>query len=149
MIRLDDALGNITTLGFDTAPFIYFIERHPTYIDRVRAIFQRVDSGVVIGYSSMITLTETLTQPKQTGNRHLEQAYRSVLLHSRNFTLLPITAVIAERAADLRARYRIRTPDALQLAGALDVGCQAFVTNDGGLKRVTDLRVIVLDEVVV
>jgi len=46
---------------------------------------------------------------------------------------------------DLRARYSLRTPDALQLAAALSVGCEAFLTNDHDLERVTDLRVRVLD----
>ena len=63
----------------------------------------------------MITLTEVLTQPKQKGNMTLEQEYRDLLLHSRNFTLIPIDSAVAERAADLRARYRFRTPDALQI----------------------------------
>ena len=27
-MKLDDALVNVVRLGFDTAPFIYFIERH-------------------------------------------------------------------------------------------------------------------------
>jgi len=48
--------------------------------------------------------------------------------------------------AELRARHNLRTPDALQIAAALVTGCQAFLTNDGSLKRVTDLSVLVLDE---
>ena len=94
----------------------------------------------------MVTLTEVLTQPKQKGNTTVEQEYRDLLLHSRNFKLLPIDSVIAERAADLRARYRFRTPDALQIAAALAAGCQAFLTNDSALKRTTELRVLVLDD---
>lgn len=44
-MKLRDALGDVGTLGIETAPFIYFVEKHPTYVDRMRAIFQRVDSG--------------------------------------------------------------------------------------------------------
>jgi hypothetical protein len=40
MTRLDEALAAVTTLGFDTSPFIYFIERHPTYIPTVRSFFE-------------------------------------------------------------------------------------------------------------
>jgi predicted nucleic acid-binding protein len=36
--------------------------------------------------------------------------------------------------------------DALQIAVALEAGCEAFLTNDRTLKRVTELRVLVLDE---
>lgn len=50
-------------------------------------------------------------------------------------------------AADFRARYNLSLPDALQAAVALVAGCDAFLTNDAALKRVTELRVITLDEV--
>lgn len=76
----------------------------------------------------------------------VEARYRDLLLHSRNFALLDVNVAIAERAAGLRAQYRLRTPDALQIAAALVNGCEAFLTNDIGLKRVTDLRILVLEE---
>ena len=146
MRKLDEALAGITALGFDTAPLIYFVERHPAYVDMIREVLRRVDSGVITGYSSVVTLTEVLTQPKRVGNTTVENEYRDLLLHSRNFGLILIDASIAERAADLRARYSLRTPDALQIAAALAAGCEAFLTNDPPLKRVTELRVLVLDE---
>lgn len=31
-MRLDEALQGILRLGIDTAPFIYFVERHPDYL---------------------------------------------------------------------------------------------------------------------
>ena len=40
----------------------------------------------------------------------------------------------------------MRLPDALQLAVALQEGCEAFLTNDPRLKRVAEPRVLVLDE---
>ncbi|WP_404987325.1 type II toxin-antitoxin system VapC family toxin [Candidatus Hadarchaeum sp.] len=55
-------------------------------------------------------------------------------------------AAIAERAADLRARYGLRTPDALQVATALHAGATAFLTNDARLKAVRELEVVLLDE---
>ena len=146
MSIIDEVLVGVPSLGFDTAPLIYLVERHPAYVAIVREFVRRVDTGAILGYSSMVTLTEVLTQPKQKGNTALEQEYRDLLLHSRNFTLLPIDPVIAERAADLRARYRFRTPDALQIAAALTTGCQAFLTNDPQLKRTAELRVLILDD---
>jgi predicted nucleic acid-binding protein len=106
-----------------------------------------VDSGTIRGFASVVTLTEVLTQPIRFGNTSLEISYRNLLLQSRNFALISIDPAIAEQAADLRARYNVRTPDALQIAAALNIGCDAFLMNDAGLKRVTELRIIVLDEI--
>ena len=146
MRRLDEVLRDITLLGFDTAPLIYFVERHPAYLDLMRTVLRRVEAGSITGYSSVVTLTEVLTLPIRVGNIAVAQAYRDVLLHSRHFILVSIDAAVAEQAADLRARYTLRTPDALQIAAALYRGCQAFLTNDTTLKRVTDLQILVLDE---
>jgi predicted nucleic acid-binding protein len=146
-MKLDDALSGVTQLGFDTPPFIYFVERHPAYVNLVRAVIQRVDSGAILGCASVVTLTEVLTQPIRFGNITLELSYRNLLLQSRNFALISIDPVIAKQAADLRARYNLRTPDALQIAAALNAGCEAFLTNDAGLKRVAELRIIILDEI--
>jgi len=82
MIKLDEALAAVTALGLDTPPFIYFIEQHPSYLTVVREIFRRVDSMAIAGYSSMITLTEVLTQPKRLQNSTVENEYLSLLLYS-------------------------------------------------------------------
>jgi predicted nucleic acid-binding protein len=46
----------------------------------------------------------------------------------------------------LRAQHGIRLPEALQIATALQAGASLFVTNDARLRRVTDVRVLVLDD---
>ena len=51
------------------------------------------------------------------------------------------------QAGELRARYNITLPDALQISSALAAGCEAFLTNDVALNRVTDLNVITFNDV--
>ena len=55
---------------------------------------------------------------------------------------------VVDPAAQLRARYRVTLADAFQVAAAISEGCDALLTNDLGLRRVNELRVIVLDELV-
>lgn len=145
-MKIEDALKSITSVALDTAPLIYFVERHPAYTQLMRSIIERVDSGEVSGFSSVITLTEVLTLPKRIGNQSLERQYSDLLLYSRNFTLVDVNPEIAENAADLRARYNLRTPDALQISTAISSGCQAFITNDSTLKRVNELKILTLTE---
>jgi predicted nucleic acid-binding protein len=146
MTKLDDALTGVTRLGFDTAPIIYFVEAHPQYDALVTEVFQRVADGALTGYTSVIALTEVLVHPLRHSDAHLQQQYRDLLLNSDNFETCSVDPHIAELAADLRARYNLRTPDALQIAAALDANCEAFLTNDAALRRVTELRVLVLDD---
>lgn len=146
MTTLNDALAGVIRLGVDTAPVIYFIEANPKYDSLVTEIFQRIDHEQIRGVTSVITLIEVLIHPLLKHDTHLQQEYRDLLLQSSNFETVPIDLAVAEQAALLRARYNLRTPDALQVATALCAGCDAFLTNDASLRRVTEPRILVLDD---
>ncbi len=71
------------------------------------------------------------------------------MLHTRGIQSLEMTAPIAEKAGELRAKYSnkiLKTPDAIQIATALLAGCNAMITNDLGWKAVTEIEVIVLED---
>ena len=146
MTKIADALSNVTRLALDTVALIYFVEEHPDYIARVDQVFHRIDQGEMEAVTSILTLTEVLVQPIRKGDASLRERYRTLLLHSRHFRTLPIESAIAVRAADIRARYGLRTPDALQIATALESGCDAFLTNDLRLRRIVEIPVLLLDD---
>jgi len=145
-VKISDALEGVQRLYTETAPLIYYVEENPTYVAKMNAIIEAIEDRPIEAVSSVITLTEVLTYPLKLGNTRLEREYRDILLHSVGFRLLTITAQIAESAAALRARYNLRTPDALHVAAGIDARCDAFLTNDTGIKRVTEIAVLVLDE---
>ena len=148
-MNISAALASVEQLYIEAAPLIYYVEEHPTYIDRMDAIIAAVEATGITLASSVILLTEVLPQPRKVGNAVLEQEYRDILLYSRGYHLFVVTPEIAEAAAGLRARYNLRTPDALHMATAIVAGCDAFLTNDAKFKRVTEMRVLLLDELVV
>ncbi len=145
-MTVDEALDGIGLLYVETAPFIYFVERHPTYIERMRAVFQHVHPEITPVITSAITLTEVLTLPIKLKQQHYHHEYREMLLNTEAISTLPVDAFIAEQAAHFRAKYSLRTPDALHIATAVSAACEAFLTNDLALKRVTEVHVLVLDE---
>lgn len=87
-----------------------------------------------------------LVQPLRQQNQILVEEYRNILSNAENLTMSPITAEIAESAAQIRAKYDIRTPDALQIATALAINCQFFLTNDEHLKKVSEIQVRTLKD---
>jgi predicted nucleic acid-binding protein len=58
--------------------------------------------------------------------------------------MLPLTAQVFDRAAQIRADLNFKTPDALHLAAAIEGGCDCFLTNDMRLSRCTDITIEVL-----
>lgn len=145
-VKISAAFGKVKRLYAEAAPFIYFVEANPQYLDQMDVIFKRLDAGEIQGFTSAITLTEVLMLPVRLGRRDLETAYRSILLHNTSVSLIQASGEIAEQAAHLCARYNLRTPDALHVATALDSKCDAFLTNDKGLRRITEIAVLVADD---
>lgn len=103
-------------------------------------------AGEVSGWTSVVSLSEVLVQPLVSGRDDRHQAYRELLLNSSNFHTLPVNPNVADNAARMRAKYGLRLPDAIQIAFAIDTGCQAIICNDHSMRRVNDLRVLILDD---
>jgi predicted nucleic acid-binding protein len=88
-----------------------------------------------------------LVKPLRDGDDALADEFRSIVVGARNVSLVPVSLNHAERAADLRARFGLRTPDAIHIATAFEDGCTHIITNDDVWKRVAGIVVVVLDEV--
>lgn len=142
---VEDLHGQL--VGLDTAPLIYYLEEHPTYLSVVDPFFDALIRGDLRAVTSTVTLIEVLTQPLRHGDAALAAQYRLLLLNNQGIAMRAVSVAVAEEAARLRAAYALRTPDAVQLAAAIEAGAQAFLTNDARLAVVTDLRVVVLDQV--
>jgi len=130
----------------DTAPVIYFIEENPKYRNVIRPVFVEIDLGNIEAITSTITLLEVLVHPLRVGNETLAGKYREILLFSEGLTTIEILHEISEIASRLRAKYSIRTPDAIQIAVGIRYGASKFLTNDPNLKKVSDIEVLVLGD---
>ena len=58
--------------------------------------------------------------------------------------VVDVSAAVVERATDLRAKYNLKTPDALHYATAVEAGAAVFLTGDRTLSRCTEVPVEVL-----
>lgn len=143
-MRISDALTGVSRLFLDTAPVIYFVERNPQFVDLVDPIFDRLEADITAVVSG-ITLSECLVGSIRLGLADLEQAFVDVL-QQEEVVFVEINAAMAREAARIRVRYNLQLPDALQVAAALTAGCEAFLTNDDTLKRVTELKILVVSE---
>ncbi|WP_066379115.1 MULTISPECIES: PIN domain-containing protein [unclassified Anabaena] len=143
-MKISEALTGVSQIFIDTAPVIYFVERNPQFVNVVDPIFARLETDIT-AVISPITLSECLVGAIRWGLKDLEQAFIDVLL-SDEVKFIDINAAIARDAANIRIRYNLQLADALQIAIALTSNCDAFLTNDVALKRVTELRILVVGE---
>ena len=134
-------------VAFDTPPLIYYIEQNPQYKGAADDLFNAIDNGAARGMTSVLTLLEVLVQPLRSGRMDLASQYRQVLENSRGIRLLPVLSATCEVSAHLRAKYDwIRTPDAIQIAVALQDNADVIVTNDDRWRRLTEIPVVILSD---
>jgi hypothetical protein len=102
----------------DTAPLIYFIEKHPTYSLYFCRFLSPWSAAKCKWSPSTLTLTEVLVHPYRDGNPDLAERYLQILLHARHLRMIALSPAIAAEAARVRADFQMKTPDAIQLATA-------------------------------
>ena len=134
-------------IGLDTPVFIYYLGTTPWYEPSTDLIMRGLERGDFLGLTSAVSLTEISVKPLQMGFPTIAKQYQNVLLTFPNLAVAPIDASVARIGAELRAAYRIPTPNALQLAACLANHATGFITNDRRLSRVLEIEVLVLEDV--
>ena len=138
------SLPSSGSVCMDANSIIYSVEGVEPYRTLLEPMWHMSGSATFWLASSELVLLEVLVGPLKTGDIRLETNFRSILQHSSDVQLLPITQQILERAAQLRAAHSLKTPDAIHAATALEHGCTLFVTNDTAFRRVPGLTITVL-----
>ena len=132
-------LSTGATVLVDTAPWIYLLEDHPAFAVRFEGLFDAAARGEIELALSTVTLAEILTGPYKAGQTALAKRYEAVL---NTYRVVQLTTTMASLATQLRVQYRLKLPDAVQLASALDIGAAALVTHDRDFSAVQGLPIL-------
>lgn len=114
----------------DTCLVIYAFEDDAVFGARTREVMASV-SPDRLAISPLVKF-ECLVAPMKQGNLVLQRYYEEGLQH---FVQLPMPETVFIQGAQLRARFGLKTPDALHLAAAQHHGCDALWTNDERLAQ--------------
>ena len=123
----------------DASPIIYLVEKVAPFMAKVLA--RLAGPGVVI-LSSDLARLEALVKPLRNRDTALVQDFDSFF--AAQTQIVPLDEPVFRRAAEIRADYNFRTPDAIHLAAALAGGCDLFLTNDARLTRFPQIAVEVV-----
>lgn len=134
------------TVFIDTSPLIYFIEGHSQFQNQLLKIFKANEKGQVQFQTSTLTLLEILVQPLRYNRPDLVEKYEEILTNSPYIEIYQIDLYTSKKAAELRANYNLKTPDAIQLATSIQKKADFFWTNDKKLKQVKEIEIRTLEE---
>lgn len=135
-------------IGLDTNVFIYFLESHPRYGSWCASLLDLIERGHNPAITSTVTLLELLVQPYRAQKEELAHKIFALTTTYPALEWVPLTLHVADQAAELRARYRLSTPDAIQLASAVDRKATRFYGNDRGLQRVSEIDCLIIDDLI-
>ena len=119
---------------FDSCIVIYLIERREPWHSGIRQQLRRLstpDSAVVF---TDLNRLECRVFPIAAGMPDLLADY-DAFFASDGLVWHGLQTDTFHLATDLRAQYRLKTPDALHLAAAITAGCDEFWTNDQRLEQ--------------
>jgi len=128
---------------WDTNLFIYLIEENPLYLGKIDTLLSYLDNEGYEIITSTLTVGEILTKPYKDGRLDLVQKYQ---IFFEDIFLVDLDRHTASRFAQKRAQCNIKTPDAVQIASAIEGSADLFVTNDEHLQRCArdDLEILLL-----
>ncbi len=130
----------------DTMVFIYLFEAHPAYADLCEALVGHMAQGCFSGVVTPITAAEILVKPLMQNRPSIADRYRAAIRSLPNAVLATLDEEVAFMAGALKAKYKLPLPDMLQAAVALSFPARTLVTNDRALRKVREVRVLLLDE---
>jgi predicted nucleic acid-binding protein len=146
--KLTEVLLQHSLIGIDTSAFIYQLEDSEKYAGVSNEALDALAQGAFQGVTSLLTLMEVTVRPLQLGRVDVADEYEMLIGSYPNLAIAALDRTAVRRAAELRASYRLRPADALQVAACIEYGATGFITNDKGLRRVAELAVLVMEDFV-
>jgi predicted nucleic acid-binding protein len=137
-------IGPHKRILIDTSVWIYHLEQNSRLAPVAGRVIESLQAGKVRGVASELTLLELTAGPLRVGRQDVADDYEILLDYFPNFELQPISREILLEAAGLRARHRLRAPDAIQIATGVRYGATLAVTNDEAWRNVQSIETVVL-----
>ncbi len=98
--------------------------------------------GELRGVVLVITLAEVLAGPLGHGNEILADRYYRALISSAHWQIQEMYSELLFMAARIRTRYRLKLPDAIQVATAIHSSSSALVTHDRDFSSVDEILIL-------
>ena len=98
--------------------------------------------------SSILVLVEVLTGYHKANDDASEREFKQMMREFPNIETYDLNYNLIDRIIDLRIKYNIKTPDAIHIATAIENKADAFITNNKGLRKIKEIKVVYLKDYV-
>ncbi len=135
---------SVKCVYLDASFIIYLVEADSPFheVAKQRLLAHQGEAETI---TSRLSRLECRVKPLRDNDQQLLALF-DAFYTKRHFRMLDITAALIESATDLRARYGLKTPDALHTATALQERADLVLTGDAGFARCTEIKVDVVTQ---
>ena len=127
-------------LTLDTNIFLYYLANESRFADLVTDLMLRAITGGVVLELPGIVQFELLIRPYQSGDPNELANIRKLVRHHPGIEASAISDAVLQLSAEIRARTRLKAPDALVAGSAMMHGSAAIVSNDKNFYKLKDLE---------
>ena len=117
-----DKIGS-KKIYLDANIFIYALEGFPEFKSILTELFLAIDDHKVQAVTSDLTLAEVLVKPLKDGNLTLIETYKQAIESGAGLSVTSVSRAILIEAATLRSQIKLKLPDGIHVATALQTGC--------------------------
>lgn len=130
---------------WDSCIVIYRIQAVAPWAEKVAQLLEPAEEARL--FYTDLTRLECRVLPMREGDSVLLALYERFFTRP-DVTRIPLSREVFDYATTLRARHRIKTPDALHIAAAIVAGCEEFWTNDRDLEKAAEgrLKVVAIND---
>jgi predicted nucleic acid-binding protein len=140
-VRKRKVYGGHTRVLIDTNIWLYHLEGNGQFAKAAATLIGDLERGSFEGVVSELTLMELQVRPLQLDRPDIADEYELLLGHFPHLSFLPVTRSVLTFSAVLRARYRLKTPDAIILSTGIRSGATLAISNDQLWQRVREIEV--------
>ena len=139
------SLSSVGKISLDANIILYYLHQDKNFGKQSLRLLTAIKNRTKV--ISTLIYAESFVYIFEQADESLEKKQLKALEKIPKLKIVAPTKKICLLAAQLRAAYRLKTPDAIHLATAIDSGCDVFITNDDNLKKVQEITVFTLRDI--
>ncbi|KCZ71916.1 putative nucleic acid-binding protein, contains PIN domain [Candidatus Methanoperedens nitroreducens] len=129
----------------DTNIFLAILNEEENW-ELVEKLLLDVHNGKHTGYTSVICISEILSGFYAEDESEKGEMFLTDIKAINNLTITDVDLIIAKDAARIRAKYKIKLPDAMIAASCIVHKCK-LITQDENLKKLKEIEVKSIDKI--
>jgi len=131
-------------LFLDTNVFIVILNQESNWRD-AKELLLNIQKGKHTGYTSVICISEILSGFYAADEVEKGEKFLDDVNAINNLKITDIDLAVANEAAKIRAKYKIKLPDAMIASSCKIYKCK-LITQDEDFKKLKEIEVISIDE---